>query len=115
MYPIEKYRYHETLTKDGRKKIIAISTYAGKTVRGVAICDKADEYSMNKGRELAAARCALKIADKRVKRAVTKTNEAESLLYEARDYLDRMDDYLSDSVAERDAAKTHLMSLIENF
>lgn len=115
MYPIEKYRYHETTTKDGRKKIIAISTYAGKTVRGVAICDKNDEFSMNKGKELAAARCALKIAEKRVQRAIAKTDEAENMLYEARNYLDRMDDYLNDSVADRDAAETHLMSLIESF
>ena len=34
MYPTEKYRYYT----NGRR-VIAVSTYAGKTVRGVATCD----------------------------------------------------------------------------
>ena len=45
MYPIEKYRYYT----NGRR-VIAVSTYAGKTVRGVATCDPGDEFSMEKGK-----------------------------------------------------------------
>lgn len=47
MYPTEKYRYYT----NGRR-VIAVSTYAGKTVRGVATCDPSDEFSMEKGKEL---------------------------------------------------------------
>ena len=56
MYPIEKYRYFTN-----GSKVVAVSTYAGKTVRGVANCDPNDEFSLEKGKELAAARSALHV------------------------------------------------------
>ena len=54
---------------DGKTKVIAVSTYAGKVVRGVAKCDVNDTFSFEKGKELAAARCNEKIAKKRFTRA----------------------------------------------
>ena len=38
-------------------KVIAITTYAGKTVRGIAKCSPDDSFSKEKGEELAVARC----------------------------------------------------------
>ena len=54
---------------DGKTKVVAVSTYAGKVVRGVAKCDVNDTFSLEKGKELAAARCNEKIAKKRLTRA----------------------------------------------
>ena len=54
---------------DGKTKVVAVSTYAGKVVRGVAKCDVNDTFSLEKGKELAAARCNEKIAKKRFTRA----------------------------------------------
>ena len=54
---------------DRKTKVIAVSTYAGKAVRGVAKCDVNDTFSLEKGKELAAARCNEKIAKKRFIRA----------------------------------------------
>ena len=54
---------------DGKTKVIAVSTYAGKVVRGVAKCDVNDTFSLEKGKELAAARCNEKVAKKRLIRA----------------------------------------------
>lgn len=64
MFPIEKYHFIKT-----RNKIIAMSTFAGKTVKGVAKLNPKDEYDEEFGKRLAAARCNLKIAQKRCKRA----------------------------------------------
>lgn len=67
--------------------VIALSTYAGKTVKGVAKCDPNDSFSAKAGEELATARCDEKVAQKRVKRAQSKLNEARQALREAtRDY-----------------------------
>ena len=60
-----KYNFYT----DGKTKVIAVSTYAGKTVRGVAKCDVNDTFSLEKGKELAAARCNEKIAKKCFTRA----------------------------------------------
>ena len=60
-----KYNFYT----DGKTKVVAVSTYAGKVVRGVAKCDVNDTFSLEKGKELAAARCNEKIAKKRFIRA----------------------------------------------
>lgn len=60
----DKYRY----IVNGNT-VIAISTYAGKTVKGVAKCDPEDTFDLEKGKKLAAARCNEKVCRKRLRRA----------------------------------------------
>lgn len=48
MYPIEKYKFYTN-----GSRVIAVSTYAGKTVRGVAVCHAGDAFSLEKGKKLA--------------------------------------------------------------
>lgn len=61
---------------DGHSKVIAVSSFAGQTVRGVAKCAPNDEFDLEYGKRLAAARCAVKIATKRMNRAVCKVDMA---------------------------------------
>ena len=75
------------------RKIIALSTYAGKTVKGIAICDDRDIFNEEKGMALAAARCNEKVARKRLNRATLKYNEAQEALKEAEAYVQRMSEY----------------------
>ncbi len=96
MYPLDKYRYYT----NGRK-VIAVSTYAGKTVRGVASCNPQDTFDLEKGKKLAALRCAVKIADKRVQRAESKVDEADNKVIEAIQHADKMDQYYADAEYER--------------
>lgn len=95
MYPIEKYKFYTN-----GSRVIAVSTYAGRTVRGIAVCHDGDEFSLEKGKQLAALRCAEKIARKRLNRAMKKVNEARSAWIEAKAYLDRMIDYKFDATYE---------------
>lgn len=92
MYPLSKYRFYTN-----GNKVVAVSTYAGRTVRGVAKCAENDNFDLDKGRELAAARCAEKVAIKRFHRAAIKLDEAEEALMKARAYYDRMEDYYNDA------------------
>ena len=109
MYPIEKYQYYTN-----GKRVIAVSTYAGKTVRGVAACDPSDTFSMEKGKELAAARCALKIANKRLARASRKEAEATTAIIEAERYLDKMVNYCSDAWRDKFEAEENLKEVLNN-
>lgn len=110
MYPIEKYRFYQN-----NNKIIAVSTYAGKTVRGVAICHPGDNFDIEKGKELAAARCGLKIAHKRLSRAGKKVDEAYDMMDEATIYLNKMVEYRGDAYAELCAAEGRIDELLRNF
>ena len=91
-FPLEKYRFYFA-----GNKIIATSTYAGRTVRGVSICHPEDTFNQMTGKKLAAARCNEKIAAKRYVRAQAKYIEA----CEARDIalaqVDKMKEYMNDS------------------
>ena len=97
------YRIYET-----PNKVIAVSSFAGQTVRGIAKCNPADEFDPEKGAALAAARCGVKIAEKRVKRAYSKVDEAKAIVDAAVQHLTEMLKYQSDAEANLNCAQFEL-------
>ena len=97
------YRVYETPTQ-----VIAVSSFAGKTVRGVAKCNPADNFDFEKGAALATARCGVKIAEKRVKRAYNKVDEAKAAVEAAMEHLAEMMRYQADSEAKLNVAQFEL-------
>ena len=91
-YPIEKYQFYY-----GPNSVIAVSTYEGRKVRGVAKCDPRDVFDADAGRELAAARCNQKIAVKRHKRATRELNKAMEAYKKAERHMYTMNNYYEDS------------------
>ncbi|MDV3426915.1 MAG: hypothetical protein LIR50_06975, partial [Bacillota bacterium] len=106
-----RYRY---FTDEKNRKVIAISTYAGKVVRGIAKADPKDDFDIEKGKVLAKARCDMKVAEKRAKRAQKKINEAQKILDEAREYYERMSSYYSDALTAQTLAQKHAYDLKES-
>ena len=115
MYPIEKYQIYKHTTKDGIKEIIAVSTYAGKCVRGVAKCDPRDEYNEDIGVQLAVARCNARIAEKRRKRAAKLLKEADIKVAEAQRYVHKMMSYSNDATIQAEIANKKLIELEAQF
>lgn len=95
--------------------VIAISRYAGKPVRGVAKCNPGDEFDIEFGKNLASARCNLKIAQKRNKRASEKYLEAVAERNKANERLQKMKNYFCDSKDACDEAAELLRSVLVNF
>ena len=62
---VPKYRFYT----NGKNLVVAVTSFQGQNVRGVAKCNEQDEFDLETGKKLAAARCAMKIAKKRVKYA----------------------------------------------
>ena len=52
-----------------KNMIVAISSFAGKTVKGIAKCDPNDAYVKELGELIAKARCDIKVAKHRTKHA----------------------------------------------
>lgn len=94
-----RYRFIEA-----NNKIICISTYAKKVVKGIAKCAPNDKFDPVIGRKLAQLRCDAKIANKRADRAAEKYMEAQDWLFEATQYFYDMKDYYLN--AEEDYMKT---------
>lgn len=93
------------------KIVVAVSSYAGKTVRGVAKCHPSDEFDEEFGTKLAISRCAYKVSTKRVERASRKlmSSLVEELM--AHQYTEEMRGYLSRADAELQKATEELAEL----
>ena len=112
-YSLDKYKYHCFTDSKGAPTVVAVSTYAGRTVRGIAKCDPRDNYSLDEGKKLAAARCNAKISTKRMKRAYGKMIEAGRQLDEAQVYYERMRTYFNDASKESAFAANEVDCLIK--
>ena len=97
------------------KKVVAVSSYAGQTVRGVAICSEADAFDLQKGKELAAARCSAKIARKRYDWACIKQLRCRLALGRAERECREAERFCSDSLAQLDTAHEKLNELEQAF
>jgi hypothetical protein len=93
-------------------KIIALSSFAGKTVKGVAKCDPEDTFSVEFGEKLAAARCNRKIASKRVKSADKKFKEATEAYERAQKQYEFMLSYYSESLKRYKVAADEVNSIL---
>lgn len=106
-FPFEKYRYYHN-----DNQVIAVSTFAGRTVRGIAKCDPKDKFSLETGKKLAALKCNNKITAKRLKRAAMQYVEAEKSIVEAQKHAERMKRYYMDAKVENKEAETELANLL---
>jgi hypothetical protein len=112
---MEKYKFYQFKNHHGGITVVAASTYGKKTVKGYAKCNANDDFDFEKGKELAAARCALKIAEKRNKRAAEKYMEASKELDAAMNRFAEMKTYFMDSVDQVDEAIEKVNELIEKY
>lgn len=78
-------------------KVIAISTYAGKTVKSVAKCDPRDSFDEATGVKLADARLNAKVAKLRKAMAEKKFAIAKRELAAAQARVDKMTSYVQDA------------------
>lgn len=102
-FPFDKYRFYHN-----DHQVIAVSSFAGKTVKGVAKCDPNDTFSLDTGKRLAALKCNNKITAKRLKRAAMRYVEAEKAVAAAQEHAKEMKRYYMDAKAENKEAVDEL-------
>jgi cob(I)alamin adenosyltransferase len=114
MVDMSKYKFFHFTNKEGQNVISAVSTYAGKTVKGYAKCDPRDSFSQENGEKLAAARCNARVAGKRAQRARKKLAESVIQLKQAQDYYNRMNSYYNDSAKALEEAEAEVQNIVSN-
>ena len=107
-------RYNYVVVPE-KKKVVAYSTYAGQSVRGVAKCAPDDEFDVEFGKKLAAARCNVKVARKRLKRALEMRDAAWDEYLKAEDRLLKEEDYVDDANSTLTEAEIYLGSIIQDY
>ena len=106
---MSRYRFYKT-----DNKIICVSSYMGRSVRGVAKCSPNDKFDIKKGMALAAARCNEKVAKKRMERARKMQIDAYNKRIAARDYHKKCMQYLDDAYEQLAEARVDVKELLNN-
>ena len=113
-FPLDKYKYYFATNTNGMPyKVYAVSSYAGRSVKGGAKCDPRDEFNEETGKHLAALRCNKKVAERRMARAAARLKEAEDWLRKAEKSVEKYREYYSDAVDLLAEAKNELEDCLE--
>lgn len=104
-----RYRFIEA-----GNKVICLSTYAKKVVKGIAKCSPNDKFDIEIGRKLAQLRCDEKVSDKRAIRALEKYMEAEYMLFAAQEHFNDMRNYYLESEKRHDDIVDELRKFSRN-
>ena len=96
MFPKEKYKYFT----NNEDTVIAEQTFAGEKYRGKAVASHPDEFDYEIGKDIASAKCDVKICTARYKYAKKRLELAKEILEYAREEFDKMTSYYKDSAEE---------------
>lgn len=106
---VPKYRFYT----NGKNLVVAVTSFQGQNVRGVAKCNEQDEFDLETGKKLAAARCAVKIAKKRVKYAKREREHWQRMMALETEFLMKAEDRYSDAIEIEKQAKHAYEELIK--
>lgn len=90
------------------KRVICLSSYGGKTVRGIAKCNDTDTFDENVGKQLAKLRCDAKIAKRRAAHAAKQHAAAMTAAATADARLQRMKKFNEDAILGLAATRSAL-------
>ena len=106
---VPKYRYYT----NGKNIVVAVTSYAGQTIRGVAKCNEQDEFNLETGKELAAARCAVKIAKERMKYTYSERKIWQKFLNQDVAQYEKWDDKYRDALEIKRQANEKLEDIVK--
>ena len=106
---VPKYRYYT----NGKNVVVAVASYAGQTIRGVAKCSEQDEFNLETGKELAAARCAVKIAKARESFTKTQRDMWQNILVRYTTMYEKWDDKHLDAIEIKKQAEAKLDDIMK--
>lgn len=96
---------------EANNKIIVVSSFAGRPVRGVAKCSPEDKFDRATGIKLAQARCDMKVAEKRFARALKRHSEAVEKMNAALRENKKMGAYVDDAYTDLEKTRAYLYEL----
>lgn len=86
MKKFDRYKFYQYVDEQGRQVVVAVSRHAGRIVKGYAKCDPGDEFDLELGKKLAAARCNATVIAKKQKTAHERLMFASDVLAEANEF-----------------------------
>ena len=109
----DKYKYYSFHVDEEGKKVIAVTHYAGRAVRGIAKCAPEDTFDVEIGCKIAVARAEAKAARAKIRNAAAKYLEAAKAADAAEKRFDEMKQYYMDAIDQLDEAEEYLDKLLK--
>ena len=109
----KSYKYYIYERKDGATVVIAVSSYAGRKVRGKAICSADDTFDEERGKQLARLRCAVKIDEKRKKSIVKEKSKLFEISAWVENEMRKSAAFEQKALEEADHNRAELQALLE--
>ena len=107
---MRKFEYKYKIDEK-KRTIVAMSTFAGKVIAGVARCAPTDDFNIETGKKIAAARCSVKVAERRMRRAkICMDNARDSLTWWQKRF-EQMQKYEADSAIAFEQATAALAAI----
>ena len=91
---LNRYKFYHYVDKDGSNVVVAVSSHAGRTVKGYARCTPEDNFDLEVGKKLAAARCNEKVLIKKLNSTVDKLSDVEFVISDLMTYRDEINERL---------------------
>ena len=105
-----KYNIYE----DGKGKVIVVSYYEGRCVRGIAKCSPADEYNAAIGVTLAQTRCDAKIAVLKKKKRIKELENADAVFHKAREEYLKKKQHVDNAIKECEEADNLVQRFLDD-
>lgn len=92
--------------------VVAVTHYAGRTVRGVAKCNPADTFDFELGKRIAKAKCEVKVAKKRLKHKLAVYENHKRLREFLWDEWKNLGEQINEAFEERAKAELELNKIL---
>ena len=109
----DKYKFYSFHIDEEGKKVVAVTHYAGRAIRGIAKCAPEDTFDVETGCKIAVARAEAKVARAKTRNAATKYLEAAKAADAAEKRFDEMKQYYMDAIDQLDEAEEYLDNLLK--
>ena len=108
-----KYKFYNFYIDEKGKKVIAVTHYAGRTIKGIAKCSPEDTFDVEFGCMIAVARAEEKVAKAKVRNAAKRYLEAAVAADAAEKRFADMKQYYMDAIDQLDQAEIDVNSLFK--
>ena len=109
----KKYKFYQFYVDEKNRQVIAVTHYAGRTIRATAKCHPDDIFDLEMGKKVAVAKAEIKVAKAKKRSAVVSYLDAAVIADAAHAHFNDMKQYYMDAIDQLDDAVEALANLVK--
>lgn len=109
----KKYKFYQFYVNEKKGEVIAVTHYAGRTIKATAKCHPDDVFDLEMGKKVAVAKAEIKVAKAKRRNAVVSYLDAAVVADAAHAHFNDMKQYYMDAIDQLDDAVEALANLVK--